>query len=590
MAEFKKVITNKGQELITAAAFDSGELAVKYIVIGDANGESYEPSPEQTALVNQRNKLLITERIVNSPTRYTFLVQIPQDIDYYIIREIGLVDENDNLIEIAQMEQETYIQSDNLVQQLTIGIQIDVGQSSTVIVLADTNIETASKDFVNNNFQNLNQKGQANGYCGLNNNSQIPSVNIPNITNCIIETPQNLIWEEITNGVRLKAGSKITVPNGFESNGTTLKFDEILISEDLDYTYTGSTTAIHFLVYRTDTNAINAPRVSAAISGDTAPTGTGIWYDSTTNKVKYYSGGTLSFDDASLPLGVFNCDTKKLIQSFNHIGFIGTAVFFHKGIKILSADGRNSDGTLKNKITILSNARIGMGGWSGTNNHIRFNTESQGVAWIRQERTYKVNSVGELPTPTSNTLHLAYVSDENKWYYFYITGGVSEWTECKYIFFGAGKLDSGQTYFESMQIPEILSVMDMNNPVIPNIDGQWVRQSYSICSDFTSPTTDVEFDLSGYLPDDGYNYEVLFTGYGQTGTTSGSIMRLTIVTTYGSAYLVYIRTRTTSLVNGAGSATLVVGADRKVSLIGHTGNSGNVNLVATAYRRLGTNS
>ena len=45
MAEFKKVITNKGQELITTAAFDSGELAVKYIVIGDANGESYEPSP-----------------------------------------------------------------------------------------------------------------------------------------------------------------------------------------------------------------------------------------------------------------------------------------------------------------------------------------------------------------------------------------------------------------------------------------------------------------------------------------------------------------------------------------------------------------
>ncbi len=181
MAEFKKVITNKGQELITAAAFDSGELAVKYIVIGDANGESYEPSPEQTALVNQRNKLLITERIVNSPTRYTFLVQIPQDIDYYIIREIGLVDENDNLIEIAQMEQETYIQSDNLVQQLTIGIQIDVGQSSTVIVLADTNIETASKDFVNNNFQNLNQKGQANGYCGLDELCKIPQANIPDL-------------------------------------------------------------------------------------------------------------------------------------------------------------------------------------------------------------------------------------------------------------------------------------------------------------------------------------------------------------------------------------------------------------------------
>ena len=34
------------------------------------------------------------------------------------------------------------------------------------------------------------------------------------VTNCILETPNNLIWEEITNGVRLKAGSIITIPDG----------------------------------------------------------------------------------------------------------------------------------------------------------------------------------------------------------------------------------------------------------------------------------------------------------------------------------------------------------------------------------------
>ena len=194
MAEFKKVITNKGQELITASALDSGELAVKYIVIGDANGESYEPTAEQTVLVNQRNKLLITERIVNSPISYTFFVQIPQNIDYYIIREIGLLDENDNLIEIAQMKQETYIQSDNLVQQLTIGIQIDVGQSNTVIVLADTNIETASKNFVNDNFQKLSEKNQANGYAGLDENGKLPlnklsSTNLSDFTDNLGSNP-----------------------------------------------------------------------------------------------------------------------------------------------------------------------------------------------------------------------------------------------------------------------------------------------------------------------------------------------------------------------------------------------------------------
>ncbi len=179
MSEYTKIITNKGLELITSAAFNSGELVVKSIVIGDANGQNYVPTATQTSLINKRQELQISEMIVNSDTSYTFLAQIPQDIDYFIIREIGLIDVNDNLIEIAQIEQETYIQSDNLVQQLTIGIQIDVGQSSTVIVLADTNIETASKKYVQSNFQLLNEKNQANGYCPLDENAKVPLVNIP---------------------------------------------------------------------------------------------------------------------------------------------------------------------------------------------------------------------------------------------------------------------------------------------------------------------------------------------------------------------------------------------------------------------------
>ena len=181
MSEYTKIITNKGLELITSAAFNSGELVVKSIVIGDANGQNYVPTATQTSLINKRQELQISEMIVNSDTSYTFLAQIPQDIDYFIIREIGLIDVNDNLIEIAQIEQETYIQSDNLVQQLTIGIQIDVGQSSTVIVLADTNIETASKNYVQSNFQLLSEKNQANGYCPLDENAIVPIQHLPEL-------------------------------------------------------------------------------------------------------------------------------------------------------------------------------------------------------------------------------------------------------------------------------------------------------------------------------------------------------------------------------------------------------------------------
>ena len=622
MAEFKKVITNKGQELITTAAFDSGELAVKYIVIGDANGESYEPSPEQTALVNQRNKLLITERIVNSPTRYTFLVQIPQDIDYYIIREIGLVDENDNLIEIAQMEQETYIQSDNLVQQLTIGIQIDVGQSSTVIVLADTNIETASKDFVNNSFQNLNQKGQANGYagldanaklpiihiptgveltankdvangyCGLNNNSQIPSVNIPNITNCIIETPQNLFWEDIENGVRLKAGSKITIPNGFEEDGTTLKFDEIVTTEDLDYTYTYTYTGKGLICLNITNGYLTTFGVSSSMSGSTQPTTASLWYNTTGNIVTATdSSGQLSDYVYSLPLGVYDRSTQKLIQSFNHMGFIGSTVFVDKGVKGLIPNGRNADGSLKNieytTPTVLTRT------WTTQNNNYDiYIYEDNTFTYSQPVDRLSVNNFGELPVLTSGGKN-AYVKDENTYYVSYSSNNY-KWTPIpygNYVVVGNINIESGK--ITKLTPVNTFRALDFNDQHLPQVDGQWVMSRKEIIVNGIPPTIeDVSFDLSTYLPNDGNKYEVLFSGAGTTGKVSGNLQTIILHTDLQpyNVYLYIAQTRTTSTIYGAGSVILPVGTGRTVSVNYSTSNTGTYSLYALGYRRIGTNS
>ena len=53
------------------------------------------------------------------------------------------------------------------------------------------------------------------------------------ITNCITEIPQNINLELKDEALTLKAGSKVIVPNGFEADGTTPKFDEIIVANDI---------------------------------------------------------------------------------------------------------------------------------------------------------------------------------------------------------------------------------------------------------------------------------------------------------------------------------------------------------------------
>ena len=52
-------------------------------------------------------------------------------------------------------------------------------------------------------------------------------------TNRILEIPQDIKLELNNGTLTLKAGSKVYVPNGFESDGTTPKFDVVTIENDI---------------------------------------------------------------------------------------------------------------------------------------------------------------------------------------------------------------------------------------------------------------------------------------------------------------------------------------------------------------------
>ena len=126
------------------------------------------------------------------------------------------------------------------------------------------------------------------------------------------------------------------------------------------------------------------------------------------------------------------------------------------------------------------------------------------------------------------------------------------------------------------------------------LDGQWISSIYSIASGL-SIAKDVikEYDLSSYLPDDNYSYEVMFFVDCRTGTTSGNtaIIRVGNTNYIGNPIIVNQITRANYYMQNGGNGRVVIGTNRKI-YIGNSGNatSTNINFSVRAYRRVGTNS
>ena len=127
------------------------------------------------------------------------------------------------------------------------------------------------------------------------------------------------------------------------------------------------------------------------------------------------------------------------------------------------------------------------------------------------------------------------------------------------------------------------------------LNGQWIGANHDIATGLSITTgTAKEYDLSEYLPDDNYNYEVMFTVTGRTGTTSGNAatIRVGLSSTASDNPVVFKQiTRASNYMVNGGNGRVVIGSNRKV-YIGNTGGSTstNINFVARAYRRVGTNS
>nr|DAJ14491.1 MAG TPA: hypothetical protein [Siphoviridae sp. ctD5s5] len=178
--------------------------------------------------------------------------------------------------------------------------------------------------------------------------SRITTLMDTKITNCITYIPQDIKLELNNGTLTLKAGSKVYVPNGKNSD-ESYKFDIVTIESDLTVTFDN---ALQKCVLISPNNTIVHGNLSDHfISSSAAPSiSWGYWYDLTNNQMKWTNDGSTWVSGYSLPICIAtgtNGSVTSIDQVFNGFGYIGSTVYALPGVKGLIPNGRNADGSLK---------------------------------------------------------------------------------------------------------------------------------------------------------------------------------------------------------------------------------------------------
>lgn len=97
------IVTDLGKNKIAAALAGGTTIILEEIAVGDGSGNPTTPDPTQTALVNEVHRANLSELKVDpvNPNYILSQIVIPTNIGGWTIRELGLFDEDGDLIAVA---------------------------------------------------------------------------------------------------------------------------------------------------------------------------------------------------------------------------------------------------------------------------------------------------------------------------------------------------------------------------------------------------------------------------------------------------------------------------------------------------------
>lgn len=398
------ILTNTAYELISKVL--SGKtLNFTKMAVGDGFSYDTTAAKSYTALVNEVLSLDITkkETLSASSVKVTSAFKNTDAQKEFYYREVGLYAQDPDTGEEVLYAYGNRNDAAELITPSGSGVVtkqlvfiVAVGDSANVTFNVNVDVYALQEDMIEaqadiNKIQTDLSTAQTNIsslQTGLNqantnvialqtNKADKNFVNTGMITNCLLEVPQRVKYDLIDGTLTINAGSVVIIPYGTEDKTSEFPVGSTFLHENYKVYDTqfnngnffvwaelqnnviqkNTTTDknLRFVVLNIKGNGISTNQGS--ISGEN-PTTTETWqlvYNTATNLIgSNTSNTTISYstDVKSFPLMLSQADGSvmhgSIPQVFNGIGYIGKTFWVDKGVKGLSPNGLNSNGTLNN--------------------------------------------------------------------------------------------------------------------------------------------------------------------------------------------------------------------------------------------------
>lgn len=159
MAEqFYSLVTEIGKAKIANAAVLGEKVKITHLAVGDGNGNYYEPTETQTALVSEVWKGAVGTIKIDSVNKNWVVIEtlIPSDIGGFTIREAGLYDEAGDLLVIAKYPA-TYkpIAVQGTIKELILRQIFEVSNAESVTLKIDPAVTIATKKELTEEINNI---------------------------------------------------------------------------------------------------------------------------------------------------------------------------------------------------------------------------------------------------------------------------------------------------------------------------------------------------------------------------------------------------------------------------------------------------
>ena len=145
------ILTDIGQQKVSAFASGGGKVNISAFIVGDANGEYYTPTTDMTAIKNEVWRGVVSNADVVKDAQKVMRVStvIPAEVNGFIVREMGLYDESGQLIAIGNTPPMPKVMLEEGVStELNLSMRFAVKNTEALTFVTDPHTVIMTKDML----------------------------------------------------------------------------------------------------------------------------------------------------------------------------------------------------------------------------------------------------------------------------------------------------------------------------------------------------------------------------------------------------------------------------------------------------------